>query len=289
MNLYLENEHLRATFSAKGAELQHITGVDSGTEYLWSGDASFWPKFSPVLFPIVGALKEDTYFFGGRSYQLGRHGFARDMEFAVQKVDEHEIEFSLNDTPETRARYPFQFLLKLRYRLFGASLSCTYEVSNLGDEEMLFSIGGHPAFAAPLNEIGSYDDYFLQFNADEVLNYYLIKNNLLVNETAQIKLKDRQLALKHELFYQDALVFKTLKSNEISLMNTINYNGITFKFDEFPFFGIWAAKDANFVCLEPWCGIADSVGHNQNLAEKEGINRLAPKQVWHRTWQITCF
>lgn len=289
MEVYIENEHLRASFTSTGAELQRITGVDSGVEYLWSGDAKYWAKFSPVLFPIIGALKENSYQFEGETYSLPRHGFARDMDFKVEKISELEVLFTLTNTIETLKVYPFEFKLSLRYKIFGASVSCTYEITNPAPKELLFSIGGHPAFAAPLNKQGSYTDYFLQFNADEELSYYEIEDNLISNKTCTLKLEDKKLYLKHELFYNDALVIKNLKSNNISLMNTKNYNGINFKFENFPYFGIWAAKDANFVCLEPWCGIADSIDHNQQLKDKEGIITLAPKGEWQRTWQVTCF
>lgn len=289
MEIYLENEHIRVSFVAKGAELQHITGVDSGTAYLWDGDAKHWAKFSPVLFPIIGALKNDTYQFEGEVYSLPRHGFARDMDFKVEKISEIEILFTLTNTHETLKVYPFEFKLGLRYKLFGARISCTYEVDNPASKELLFSIGGHPAFAVPLNKQGSYTDYFLEFNADDNLTYYEIEDNLISNKTCTLNLEDKKLHLKHDLFYNDALVIKNLKSNSISLMNTKNYNGINFKFENFPYFGIWAAKDADFVCLEPWCGLADSISHNQQLKEKEGIISLAPNEKWKRTWEVTCF
>ncbi len=123
-------------------------------------------------------------------------------------------------------------------------------------------------------------DYFLQFSADTELTYHEIDDNLISSKTVTLKLDDRKLFLKHKLFYNDALVIKNLKSTSISLMNTKNYNGINFKFENFPYFGIWAAKDANFICLEPWCGIADSIHHNQQLKDKEGIITLAPNAEW---------
>ena len=289
MEIYIENEHLRASFASKGAELQRITGVDSGTEYLWSGDADYWPKFSPILFPIIGALKENTYQFEVEKYILPRHGFARDMDFEVEKLSELEILFTLKSSTETLKVYPFEFKLGLRYKIFGAKVCCTYEVINPADKELLFSIGGHPAFAAPLNKQGDYNDYFLQFNADDALTFHVIEDNLISNKTITLNLENKRLYLKHELFYNDALVIKSLKSNSISLMNTKTYNGINFKFENFPYFGIWAAKDADFVCLEPWCGIADSVNHNQQLRDKEGVITLSPHGQWQRMWQVTCF
>lgn len=289
MEIYIENEHLRASFSAKGAELQRLTGIDSGTEYLWSGDPAYWGKFSPVLFPIVGALKDNVYFYKSRQYTLSRHGFARDMVFDVRQTGDQEILFTLQHSPATLSIYPFPFKLGIRYRLEATTLSCTYEVENPADDELWFAIGGHPAFAAPLNHEGLYTDYFLAFDADDELSYFRIEDNLISDKISTIKLNNKRLFLKHELFYEDALVFKNLKSHNISLMNTKNYNGINFKFEDFPYFGIWAARNADFVCLEPWCGIADSLHHQHELTEKEGMIQLGPHQHWQRSWAITCF
>ena len=289
MKISLENEHLRLTFAKKGAELQQISGRDSGIEYLWSGDPNFWGKFSPVLFPIIGALKNNSYLFEGKTYELSRHGFARDMYFEYQKFSEHEIVFTLNSTDETLKNYPFEFKLCLKYRLINATLYCTYEVTNTGKKDLLFSIGGHPAFAVPLNNEGIYTDYYLQFNKDEELTYHHILDNLISEKTSTIVLNEGKLPLKHELFYDDALVFKNLKSDCITLKNTNTNKGLEFQFNDFPYFGIWAAKDANFICLEPWCGIADSVNHNQILEAKEGIVKLALNTKFERTWGVTFF
>lgn len=287
--IFIENEHLKASFSAKGAELQSIKGIDSSREYMWRGDSSFWGKFSPVLFPIVGALKHDSYQFENKTYQLPRHGFARDLDFDYHHVNEQEIIFTLKHSDETLKVYPFKFSLSLHYKMHGSSLCCTYEVINPADNNLFFSVGGHPAFAVPLNEQGVYTDYYLQFNKDEELIFYHIVDNLISDQTATIKLDNGKLHLKNELFYDDALVLKNLKSDRISLLNTKNYNGLNFNFKDFPYFGIWAAKDADFVCLEPWCGVADGVSHNQQLKDKEGIITLAAKGEWRRTWEVTCF
>ncbi|RZK58339.1 MAG: aldose 1-epimerase family protein, partial [Pedobacter sp.] len=254
--IFIENEHIIASFSPKGAELQSIKGTDSQTEYMWSGNPDFWGKFSPILFPIVGAIKDESYQFEGKNYHLPRHGFARDMEFDYHHINEQEIVFTLKHSETTLKVYPFEFTLSVRYKIHGASLCCTYEVSNPSANKLLFSIGAHPAFAAPLNKQGVYTNYYLQFNKDEEITFHHIVDNLISDQTTTIKLKEGKLPLTHELFYDDALVIKDLKSDSISLLNTKNYNGLDFHFKDFPYFGIWAAKDADFVCLEPWCGIA---------------------------------
>lgn len=304
--IILENEEIKLGFITKGAELRSIEHKKTGLNYLWKGDPEFWGKFSPVLFPIVGGLKNDTYLFHGKTYHLSRHGFARDNEFEFQQISDSEILFTLSDNAETLKIYPFHFTLGLRYKISGSSLSCTYEVSNNGESEMLFSVGGHPAFAAPyaadhipdadqpdtadvFSSVGNYNDYFVEFTADERVTYHQIKDNLISDQTQTLELQQHKLFLKHDLFYDDALVFKGLKSTTLHLRNTRNQHGLNFHFEDFPFFGIWAAKDADFVCLEPWCGIADGIHHNQQLSDKEGITSLPPAESWSRTWGVTVF
>lgn len=288
--IFLENEYLKASFVTKGAELQSLVHKKNGINYLWSGDPAYWGKFSPVLFPIVGALKNNTYYFDGQSYQLSRHGFARDYNFRLAVISDSEIVFKLCHNEETLKIYPFEFTLQLRYSLNGPALTCSYEVNNpSGRNSMLFSIGGHPAFAIPVNQTITYDDYYLQFNNDSELKFHKITQDLIDDEIVTLPLTSGKLPLHHQLFYDDAMVFKQLKSDCISLRNNKNEHGLHFRFKGFPFFGIWAAKDADFVCLEPWCGIADGIGHQQDLRKKEGIIELAPLETWSRNWETVCF
>jgi galactose mutarotase-like enzyme len=288
--IFLENEHLYASFASKGAELQSLKSKKNDISYLWVGNPHYWGKFSPVLFPIVGSLKNNTYYFKNKTYQLSRHGFARDRTFQVNQLSATEVVFTLRDDEETRSVYPFQFILQLRYQLSGAVLSCTYEVSNPDDDQLLlFSIGAHPAFAISTAGDLKYSDYFLQFNKDTELVYHKVTQDLIEQETATMKLNNDLLPLTYELFYEDALVLKTLKSDCITLLNHKNPNGIHFRFKDFPFFGIWAAKNGDFICLEPWCGIADGIDHDQNLETKEGIMSLTSKESFIRKWEIDCF
>lgn len=285
----LENDYLKAGIAAKGAELQGLFSKETNIEYLWNGDPDFWGKHSPVLFPIVGSLKNDTYRYEGKDYKLLRHGFARDQVFHEEQISNTEAIFTLTQSEETLKVYPFHFELKLKYKLIDRKLNLTYEVSNTGRGELLFSLGAHPAFAVPNTPKTSYKDYYLAFNDDDQLKYWKLADGLVANETEKIKLGGHNLKLKHSLFYNDALVFKTLKSNCISLLNTRNDYGLHFHFEDFPFFGIWAATDAPFICLEPWCGIADGVAHDQELTHKEGIIKLTAGETWERFWEVECF
>jgi galactose mutarotase-like enzyme len=285
----LQNEKLTAVIENKGAELQQLTHNDTGINYMWSGDAAYWGKFSPVLFPIVGGLKNDTYYYKDKLYQLPRHGFARDRQFTPQQISATEVVFTLQQDTQTLAVYPFAFTLKIRYQLNNNWLACTYEVYNPGDDILLFSIGAHPAFAVPLKNDLQYSDYYLEFNKAEPLQRWKLQNGLIATHAETVPTNNGRLALQPSLFYEDAIVLKNLQSNCITLTSGKHAPGFNFYFNGFDFFGIWAAKDAPFVCLEPWCGIADSVNHNQQLMDKEGINLLEPGENFVRTWSVECF
>lgn len=285
----LQNETLTAVIANKGAELQQLKNNHTGINYLWSGDAAYWGKYSPVLFPIVGGLKNDLYFYNGHEYKLPRHGFARDRDFSVEQISSSEAVFSLKDDEHTREVYPFSFALRIRYQLNQNWLACTYEVYNSGDNSLLFSVGAHPAFAVPLKNNLQYSDYYLEFNKPENLERWKLLNGLVSNHAVAMATENNRLPLQAALFYEDAIVLKGLNSNCITLATAKDEHGLNFYFTDFPFFGIWAAKDAPFVCLEPWCGVADSVNHNQQLENKEGINLLQPGHHFSRTWSVECF
>ncbi|MDO9374077.1 MAG: aldose 1-epimerase family protein [Ferruginibacter sp.] len=283
----IENEFLSATINPKGAELTSLIHKSTGQEFLWSGDAAFWGKHSPVLFPIVGTLKNDRFIYKDQSYQLGRHGFAREKKFEVGTHTATSLTLTLNDDEETLKLFPFHFRLYLIYQLEEQKLSLTYLVNNLTDGEMYFSVGGHPAFKVPLNDELSYVDYYLQFNKSENAGRWPIsKDGLLETTPVDLMQGSDKLPLSKKLFEQDALVIKNMASSEVKLICDKDSAGFTFNYDGFPFLGIWAAKGADFVCIEPWCGVADSVDSSQKIEEKEGIVRLEKSEKFERTWSV---
>jgi galactose mutarotase-like enzyme len=286
----LFNNQLRIVIAEKGAELQHIIRKDSQLEYLWNADPAFWAKKSPVLFPIVGTLKNNTYTYKGKNYTLGRHGFARDHVFAVQEQTNTRIVFTLTDTEHTLPVYPFNFKFSVVYTLEEDLLTVQYLVENIGADTMYFSVGAHPAFKVPLTEGAQYEDYYLSFSKKENADLWLLTAGGLIEKTPVPYLKNSdKLPLQHSLFYQDALVFKNLESTAISLKSDVAPHGLEMNVTGFPFMGIWAAKDADFVCIEPWCGIADSVDASGELSEKEGINKLLAGQLFERQWSARFF
>lgn len=283
----LKNKFLTIQINQKGAELTSIFKNGNQTEYMWNADPTFWGKSSPVLFPIVGSLKENMYRFEGQEYILPRHGFARDKEFIVEKSDENGATFLLTYDEKTLKVYPFKFEFRLIYTLENNTLNITYSVKNIGETQMYFSVGGHPAFAVPLTESTDYNDYYLEFNKTETFKRWgLTPEGLIETQSFDFLINTNKIELSKELFYDDAIVFKNLESTSVTLKSDKTNHQLKFDFEDFPYLGIWAAKDAGFVCIEPWCGIADAANHNQELIEKEGIIELDLGEVFERTWRV---
>ena len=274
----------------KGAELQSIYHEQNNLEYLWSGNPLFWAKKSPVLFPIVGGLKNDTYNYKGKDYKLGRHGFARDTYFDVADETNDSITFSFKSDNQTKISYPFDFVFSVKYSLQENKVQVTFIVENTGAESLLFSVGAHPAFAIPLVKETEYEDYYLQFSHTEDTGIWpLTSEGLIATIPVPLFKSADRLLLRKELFYKDALVFKHLASHAISVLNYKTSHGVKVTFQGFPYMGIWAAKDSDFVCIEPWCGIADSVNAAGNLEDKEGIIALEAKGRFEIGYGIKVF
>ena len=283
----LDNEFLTVTINPKGAELTSLFNKETQLEYMWGGDPAVWGKHSPVLFPIVGTLKNNSYTYNGHSYSLSRHGFAREKNFAVDEHNSDEAVFVLVSDEESQAVFPFDFQLRLKYSLLANTLSVTYEVLNSDGQDLYFSIGAHPAFKLPLAPGTNYEDYFLEFEHQETADRWPInKEGLIENSSLNVLNNTTILPLSRKLFSKDALVFKSLKSSMVSLRSDKTPHGLEFEFSGFPFLGLWAAAGGDFVCIEPWCGIADSVDADQILEHKEGINKLISKEKFVRTWSV---
>lgn len=283
--MILQNNFLTVKIATFGAEIKSILD-NQNNEWMWNANPDFWGKTSPILFPIVGSLKNNTFIYKGENYSLSRHGFARDMEFDAEQISETKAIFTLKANEKTLVNYPFYFELKVIYTLHNKQLSCTYEVTNVGNETMYFSIGGHPAFALG-NNATDFEDFFLEFNNDISLNRLKLVNGLISENKEIINLDNQQLPLHYDLFKEDAMVFRDLKSNAIAIKNTKNEKKLTLTFDDFTHFGIWTVQNASFICLEPWFGMADLDNHNQHFETKEGMLALEPQQVFAKNWKIT--
>lgn len=287
MTYHLENQNLKIAVALKGAELKSVFNKIDQQELLWQADSEFWGKSSPVLFPIVGTLKDGKYLYHGKEYQLPRHGFARDYDFKLKEVKESQLIFSLEATEETLALYPFLFKLLIVYTLTVDSLEVTYKVENLSaTEPMYFSLGAHPAFNVGTNA-DDFSNYTLQFDKDVTLEPNILQDGLLTTDKNIITLTKQKLQLHYELFKNDALVLLDIKSNKITLFGNDDEPNLNFEFENFLYFGLWTVANSGFICLEPWAGVADFEDHNQQLTDKFGINMLQPNETWSAFWKVT--
>lgn len=276
----ISNSKLTASIKHAGAELFSLKNKHN-KEYIWEGNPAFWGKHSPVLFPIVGTLKNNTYTINNTSYHLPRHGFARDMQFnLISKTDESAV-FSIQSDNETLKIYPFKFELQIIYTLVDSQLDIRYKVINKTDSNMFFSIGAHPAIALPEN----FKDYALEFEKKEALKYSLLENDLISNKTKQLETKKGQIHLNYSLFENDALIFKSLESKSLTISEN-NTPYVKVDFSDFPSLGIWTKENAPFICIEPWFGYSDTPENSGNLFEKEGILTLEANQTFNSKFSI---
>ncbi len=285
----LENDFLTASFLTKGAEWRSLTTKPKGEEYLWDADPQYWGKTAPILFPIVGLLKGGEYQVDGKTYRMGRHGLARDREFTVVEQEGWRAVFRLVADDATRELYPFTWELEVEYRLWKRVIHTTWRVRNTGGTVMPFSLGGHPAFRVPLAaEEGDFEDAFLDFELAEPLDRWLLDaNGLLSGEKRPLPTAGRSLVLTRSLLAEDAVILKQPKSSRVTLRGKGSPRSLSLEFPGFSHFGIWSPPGAPFVCLEPWCGVTDSVNATGNLADKEGICLLAPGEKFERSFAVT--
>lgn len=286
----LQSDALRITIEDMGAELTEIVDILTGRSYLWYGDSAYWGRRSPVLFPIVGSLKNKEYQYNGKSYSMSQHGFARDMEFSMTAHNEDTIWFCLEANEELYEKYPFQFRLEVGYQIIGRTIKVMWKVTNEDKKTMFFSIGGHPAFMCPIDKNGKQTDYYLIFNQNKSLTYSkLSRNGLIETEGHVLPVKDGILPIDAHLFDEDALVVEGGQAHEISLAGPDLIPYVTVRFDA-PLFGLWspAKKNAPFVCIEPWYGRCDKESFEGMLADREYGQELRPGKVFEAAYTVEC-
>ncbi|HAA3486510.1 TPA_asm: aldose 1-epimerase family protein [Listeria monocytogenes] len=285
----LENEVLLVEMKTAGAELTRIFHKDTGLEYLWNADSKFWGRHSPVLFPTVGRLVEDTYLVDGKPYHLGQHGFARDRDFQVIEQTEKSVRFELDADEDSLAVYPYKFKLSIIYTIEKNTVAVSYEVENTDNKRIYFSIGAHSAFNLPLTDGTTFEDYYLDFGTEENLETLCLEGPYRSGEIKKVVDKPAQyLPLSYDLFKNDALIFEALKQKEMTIKSDKTPHFVKVSFPEFPFVGVWTAKPGTpFLCIEPWYGIADGAGESVELRDKAGIEHLEPEAVFASEYEIT--
>jgi len=242
---------------------------------MWEGNPEIWGKHSPVLFPIVGALRNNTYLYEGKIFAMTRHGFARDNIFNIENQEKDSVTFLLKANADTKIMYPFDFELSIRYVLQESTLQIEYTVRNTNGKKMPFAIGAHPAFALP----NKFSNYSLKFEHEEELVSRQLEDNLISEKTAVHQTEGGILPLDYALFEKDALVFTNLKSRAVDLIEG-DKPLLSVRYEKFPHLGIWTKDKAPFICIEPWQGYADVTACSGNIIEKEGMLTLNPGEAY---------
>ena len=286
----LRNELLEIKIDSVGAELASLQHLETGKEYMWQADPNVWGSHAPVLFPIVGALKSGYTEYEGRRYEIPKHGLVRNNEnLELYKREEDRITFRLCWSEETLKKYPFKFDFRITYRLRNEHVIVYYEVYNPTSEPIYFSLGGHPAFRVPFFDDDQYDDYFLRFeHPEDSGSYRVLKDGTLSTDTVPVPWTEggRVLPLTHELFANDALVFTDLETKSINLESRKNGPVLKVDFAGWTELGIWAKPNGDFVCIEPWLGLADRHDTDQQLVTKEGILELAGMETYEMSFDV---
>lgn len=275
MQFELKRDNLRAAARTLGGELVSLKD-GKGQEYIWEGDPAFWSGQNPVLFPIVGSLKDGKVDIGGKSYEMGRHGFARGMEFTPVERGEDFITLELRENEETLTRYPFSFSLKVTHRLLEDGFSTTFAVANTGAAPMPFCVGGHTAVRIP--EGDRFEDYDLVFDVPEQADSHLLNPQGIIRHDGRKPMLDgSRISLDYRTFAEmDTIIFSMLRSGNVSLLHRETGRGMRLDFHEFPMVAFWTKPGAPFLCLEPWQGCAAWDNETGKFEDKPFCTVLQP-------------
>ncbi|MCP4452995.1 MAG: aldose 1-epimerase family protein [Planctomycetes bacterium] len=285
MSVLLRSPVLCVRIANTGAEIKSIKEHATGLEYIWQSDPTHWTGAAPVLFPIIGGLKNGQYTYEGKSYSMPGHGIVRKTDWDLISSDPAEAVFQTTSSEATKKLYPFDFVLNARFSLQDNRLDVAYEVTNSGDDMMYFSIGSHPAFNVPFAG-GHWENYYLHFSESESIERHFFADGMTLNETAPIFDNSRQIFLTPPIFDRLAIILKGPASKEVSLRNSRNSKQVKLVTDGMPYLGLWAPAGAPFVCVEPWHGVPDNVDTDGDFTRKEGIMSLAAKGTYHTKYGI---
>ena len=272
----IQNEHLTVDINDLGAELMSVRTKD-GHEYLWQGDPKYWDGRAPIMFPICGRLYNGEYTYLGKTYTLPNHGFARKSTFALKSAALSFVTMELVSNEETKKIYPFDFVLDVTFALNGSELSVKYEVKNKSECDLIFSVGGHPAFNVPLDNGLKFEDCYVEFTKPcEALRVDFSPTCFLTHQDKPYSSEPtKRINLTHDLFDNDAIFLYNV-CKEITLASEKSSRSVTMRFDGMKYIGLWHAvkTDAPYVCIEPWTGIPATDGNVDNLLTKEEMIHL---------------
>lgn len=288
MRYTIQNEFVICEIDSHGAELKSLIRKSDGRQIMWSADPAYWNRTSPVLFPFVGGVKDKEYRFNGKTYSIGQHGFARDMEFELENSTEDEIWFTLSETEESLDKYPFGFLLEIGYRLEDAAVRVMWSVENTNDRDMWFAIGAHPGFAVDMLPGHSFKLYDKSGKpVSSVTNRIFGSGGCVTDKTANIDTPEGVLAISEKLFDNDALVLENGQVGKVDLYDEEGGLIVAVEFDA-PLVGLWSPphKNAPFVCIEPWYGRCDSESFAGELSERDYEQKLSAGEIFEADYRI---
>lgn len=256
MKYIIKNNYIKATIDSYGAQLIELIDYNN-LNRMHSPNPNTWNEVSPILFPFISRLKDFTYKVNNKSYNMPLHGFLRHKELQVAYKNDSSIEFYLHEDKQTLTIYPYKFSIHVKYEIINKSLKVSFKIDNPNDFDLRYMIGGHPGFKVPLYENENYDNYYLKFSKKENVQAMQVVNGFLANEFKPFLNNQDIINLNHNLFINDAIVLKDLKSEYVDLMSHCNDHILRFHFSDFNILAIWSLNDkkANYVCLEPWNGI----------------------------------
>ncbi|MHC5796049.1 aldose 1-epimerase family protein [Lacisediminihabitans sp. FW035] len=289
----LGNHTLTVRIDSKGAELAGLELVGAepdatghpGQQLLWQGGAA-WGRRAPVLFPIIGRMPGDILVHDSVAYPIFQHGFARDLEFAVDRISDTEVAFTLEHSAQTLIHFPFAFRLEVRFELVDATVRVIQTVSNLATEPFSASLGAHPGFAWPLPGASGRTEHSIEFDLPETAPIRRIANGLLKAERFSNPIVGSTLSLDESIFAADAVIFDSLSSRSVRY-SAPGAPSITVSFPDFPILGVWSKAPGEFVCIEPWFGMTAAEGFSGEYSEKPHQFVLQPHGSREFTYSVS--
>ena len=282
----MQSDHLYAEFTARGAEMISLFSKKTRQEYLWRPNPAVWNQSAPILFPIVGRLKNGKYTYKGKSYMLPPHGFVSNALFTTDGPLDNTLTYSFSDTKDTRALFPFKFTLNIIYTLKWNQLEIVYQVVNKTDGPMYFSCGSHEGYVCPRNEDEAFEDYYLEFEAEESYKSLTVTaDGLLSREEYPVIEKGKVLPLNYDLFDNDSLVFADIPSSKVMLCSKKSKTKIEVKYEDAPNLVLWTQRGAKYICIEPWDGLPDFEDGDGTFENKTGIVMLEKAETYN--WRHT--
>ncbi len=283
--IVIRNLNLEAHINTLGAEVRKLVNLHTQHNYMWSGDKSIWAGVSPVLFPVVGKTTNSVINYQGKQYPQGNHGFARTNSFTVAEQTESMVKLRL-DAQTIATQYPFKLDFEVTYSLVENKLITQYSIHNHEETTAYFSVGAHPAFACPFDEAHTFNDYYIEFEQQEPnLCHHEITLDAFFTGKTTLSNQNR-IDLTTETFAKDAIIYSDFQSKSIALKEKNSNRQIKVSLDGFTWLGLWSKINANYVCIEPWCGHSDSINFSGDINQKAAIEAVLANNSWSRSYSI---